>query len=184
MSAALPQPSTDPAVGRHLNRSETLNLNAEVAEMRTAADRYDVSAPEVSSWTVGMHIQHCCLAMTGVCDALLASEPPPPRARRSLLTAAVFTTGRIPRGRAQSPDQVIPTPGISREELDARLDASAERLSAAADADSRKWFRHFAFGAMDRDRTLRFIQIHNRHHLRIIADILKAADDRVGASSG
>ena len=125
-----------------------------------------------------MHIHHLCLAMEGVCESLLASEPPTPPVRRSLLTAAVFLSGRIPRGRAQSPDPVIPTPGISGEALSSMLDSSAAQLNAAAVAHPQQWFRHFAFGVLDRDQTLKFIRIHNRHHLRIIDDILKSAEDR------
>jgi hypothetical protein len=125
-----------------------------------------------------MHIHHLCLAMEGVCESLLASEPPPPPARRPLLTVAIFLSGRIPRGRGQSPDPVIPTPGIPGEVLSSLLDASAEQLNAAAVAHPQQWFRHFAFGVLDRDQTLKFIRIHNRHHLRIIDDILKSADER------
>jgi hypothetical protein len=34
--------------------------------------------------------------------------------------------------------------------------------------------RHFAFGVLRRDKALRFMEIHNRHHLRIISDIAAA----------
>lgn len=155
-------------------------MNDEIAALSRAAARCDAQNPDVSKWTVGMHIQHCCLAMTGVCEALLASEPPPPRTRKSVMTEAIFLVGRIPRGRGQSPDQVLPEPGVSRESLNAMLDASAEGLRAVSATDPQKWFRHFAFGAMDRDRTLKFIRIHNRHHLRIIGDILKSIDAEHG----
>ena len=37
------------------------------------------------------------------------------------------------------------------------------------------WWKHFAFGAMKRDDALKFIRIHNNHHLKIISDILAKA---------
>ncbi|MGB5528255.1 MAG: hypothetical protein WBN79_15425, partial [Gemmatimonadota bacterium] len=40
--------------------------------------RADVVAPDVSKWSVGMHVQHCCLATIAVCESLVASEPPVP----------------------------------------------------------------------------------------------------------
>jgi hypothetical protein len=121
-----------------------------------------------------MHVQHCCLAMIAVCRSLVASEPPPPPSGFSLVTSAIFLTGRIPRGRGRSPEQAIPTEGVRSEELEALL-AEAERLlEEARQVSTDHWFRHFAFGVLDRDRTLKFIKIHNGHHSRIVYDILRA----------
>ncbi|MCL7967398.1 MAG: DinB family protein [marine benthic group bacterium] len=172
-----------PTSSDNLKESRALNANHEIEALRRAAARCDTHDPDVSQWTVGMHVHHCCLATTAVCESLLASEPPTPRAPRSVLTAAVFLFGRIPRGRGKSPEQAMPEAGVSREDLDAMLDASAEGLRAVAATDPRKWFRHFSFGVMDRDRTLKFVRIHNRHHLRIIADIIKSTDGRKGATA-
>ena len=142
--------------------------------MRTHVSEASVLRPDVSKWSVGMHVHHCCLAMIGVCDSLLASEPPPPHTGFSLVTSAIFLTGRIPRGRGKSPAQVLPREGIEPEELADLLDQSEQRIELVAAAPPDQWFRHFAFGVMDRDRTLRFLQIHNQHHLRIVQDILGA----------
>jgi hypothetical protein len=173
--------SGDRETGVSRDWSVMMKPNAEIEALRRVVARAHVRAPEVSKWSVGMHIHHLCLAMDGVCDLLLASEPPPPRVGTSILTTAVLLIGRIPRGRAESPDQVIPTPGISTESLRSMLDDSTERLSAIAVADPGQWFRHFAFGVLNRDRTLKFLRIHNRHHLRIIADILEASDETEGS---
>jgi hypothetical protein len=144
--------------------------------------RADVLVPDVSKWSVGMHVQHCCLATIAMCDALVASTPPVPRSSFSLVTSAIFLTGRIPRGRGQSPEQAIPREDIWTNELEGLLlDSergllldSERRLQAARQASRDQWFRHFAFGVLDRDRTLKLIGIHNRHHVRIIEDILRA----------
>jgi len=134
----------------------------------------DVVAPDVSKWSVGMHVQHCCLATIAVCDSLVASVPPVPRSSFSLVTSAIFLTGRIPRGKGKSPEQAIPRDEIWTNELEGlQLDAE-RRLDAARQASPDQWFRHFAFGVLDRDRTLKFIGIHNRHHVRIVQDILRA----------
>jgi hypothetical protein len=63
---------------------------------------------------------------------------------------------------------------ISPAELLTLLDQSERILTEAHDLDPKAWFRHFALGVLDRDKTLRFIRIHNRHHLRIISDIVAA----------
>jgi hypothetical protein len=134
----------------------------------------DVVAPDVSKWSVGMHIQHCCLATIAVCDSLVASEPPVPRSGFSIVTSAIFLTGRIPRGRGKSPEQAIPREDIWTNEMEGLLLDAERRLEAARQASRDQWFRHFAFGVLDRDRTLKFIGIHNRHHVRIVQDILRA----------
>lgn len=136
--------------------------------------RADVLVPDVSKWSVGMHVQHCCLATIAVCDSLVASEPPVPRSSFSLVTSAIFLTGRIPRGRGKSPEQAIPRDEIWTNELEGLLLDAERRLAAARQASRDQWFRHFAFGVLDRDRTLKFIGIHNRHHARIVQDILRA----------
>lgn len=136
--------------------------------------RADVLVPDVSKWSVGMHVQHCCLATIAVCDSLVASEPPVPRSSFSLVTSAIFLTGRIPRGRGKSPEQALPRDEIWTNELEGLLLDAERRLEAARQASRDQWFRHFAFGVLDRDRTLKFIGIHNRHHARIVQDILRA----------
>jgi hypothetical protein len=136
--------------------------------------RADVLVPEISKWSVGMHVQHCCLATIAVCDSLVASEPPVPRSGFSIVTSAIFLTGRIPRGRGKSPEQAVPRDEMWTNELEGLLLDAERRLEAARQASRDQWFRHFAFGVLDRDRTLKFIGIHNRHHARIVQDILRA----------
>ena len=146
-------------------------MQPDLSVLREAASSAHVMAPEVSGWSVGMHVQHCCLAMIGVCKTLIDSAPPLPDRRFSLLTTLIFLTGRIPRGRAQAPEQVLPVADVSGDELVALLDESEQLLESVRAARADSWFRHFRFGVLDRDQTLRFIGIHNGHHWRIISDI-------------
>ena len=145
-----------------------------LTKLERALEHVDVVAPGVSRWSVGMHLHHCLLATTGVCHALIDSQPPMPRTSLSPARIFVMTTGRIPRGRGKSPDSVMPREGITRAELQALLADSHRLVEEARQAPTDRWFRHFAFGTYDRDGTLKFIRIHNLHHGRIIDDILSA----------
>ncbi len=136
--------------------------------------RAALRAPTQSDWSVGVHIHHCRLAMIRISQSLIVSIPPPPRSRFSLRTTRILMTGRIPRGRARAPEVVLPREDITPAELLTLLDQSKRILTKVNQLDSRTWFRHFAFGVLKRDRALRFICIHNQHHLSIISDIAAA----------
>lgn len=66
-------------------------------------------------------------------------------------------------------------PTIESEDELARLLDEAEACSRDArqlPADS--WFEHPVFRALRRDRAIAFLAIHDRHHLRIIGEIVEA----------
>ncbi len=142
---------------------------------RSCTRKADLCVPAVSKWSVGMHVHHCCLAMIGVCESLTTSTPPPPpRAPFSLISAFIFLSGRIPRGRGRSPDVVVPKQDVTQAELFALLEESERKLNGVGQLDAGTWFNHFKFGVLDRDKTAKFMRIHNQHHLRIISDIIAA----------
>lgn len=149
-------------------------MNFGLTELRGYVPQAETRVADVSGWSVGMHIHHLNLAMIGVCRSLAASDPPVPPSPFNPLRAMVLTSGWIPRGRGKSPEAAVPTDGIAEPELEAMLDESERLLEASRALPSDHWYRHFAFGVLDRDRTLKFIRIHNRHHLRIVRDILRA----------
>ena len=144
-------------------------------ELRQYVKSADVQCADVSAWSIGMHIHHTALAIIGVCNALSNSEPPTPSRSFSPLRFLLFRLGRFPRGRAKAPEVTLPRRDLSTDELDSCINDAANRLEDASRLPSDRWFKHFVFGVLNRDETLRFIDIHTRHHLRIIRDILVAA---------
>jgi hypothetical protein len=146
--------------------------------LRDAVQHADATAPAVSQWSVGMHVHHCALAMIGTCRALAASTPPPPPSRPPLIRIVVFTTGRFIRGRARSPERALPRADISVGELTSLLEEAGRQVAAAGNLDPGQWFKHFMFGILKRDDALQFLRIHNRHHLRIVSDIVSAQKGR------
>jgi hypothetical protein len=145
-----------------------------IEEFRDVVRQAEASAPSVSGWTVGEHIHHCGLSMIGIAKSLRKSTPPAPRAKPSLARSIVLL-GYIPRGRARSPSFVVPKPAVPQDELLAMLDQAASLLTMAKDLDRGTWFTHPLLGTMNRDQAFKFVLVHNRHHLRIVADILRRA---------
>ena len=143
------------------------------ASLRACPDVAAARAPAVSGWSVGQHVEHCLLATIGIAAALAGSSPPPPRPGLALKRRMLILTGWIPRGRARAPAAVSPQvePGIER--LQALLEQADAALADAAQLPQDAWFRHFALGPMDRDTSLAFLAVHDRHHLKIVRDILR-----------
>ena len=149
------------------------HIERTVEELRSAIVSAEATVPTVSSWSVGEHIHHCCLSMIGISKSLRKSTPPAPQVKPTIARAAVLYFRFIPRGRAQSPSFVVPKPSMPPEELRTMLDQSAELLAMAHGLDRSTWFTHPFLGPMHRDQALKFVLVHNRHHLKIVADILK-----------
>jgi hypothetical protein len=149
-----------------------------VAELGNVVVSSGATAPSVSNWSVGMHVHHCCLVMIGVCRSLQASSPPPPASRTPWMRRVVFTTGRLVRGRAQSPERVVPRADITAAELAPLLDEAVSQVTTTGNLEAGRWFNHFMFGTLKRDDALQFLRIHNRHHLRIVSDIVSAQKGR------
>ena len=84
----------------------------------------------------------------------------------------ILLTGIIPRGRGKSPNAVIPNDQTTESALRELLAEASFSAQKAAESDCDCWWKHFAFGVMKRDEALKFVEIHNKHHLKIVSDIL------------
>ena len=135
----------------------------------------DARVPSISDWSVGRHIAHCCLAMSSILQSLGESTPPRPPRGFSLRRFAILRLGRIPRGRAQAPKAVVldDEPEVVR--LHELLESARELLAEAQRLPADAWFRHFALGVLDRDECLRFLAVHNAHHVRIAREVVASA---------
>lgn len=129
-------------------------------------------APSVSRWSVGMHIHHAALVMHGVVDSAFSCREAAPRWSPNLLGRVVLLTGRMPRGRAPAPEATRPSDSPHEGLLLTALHAATLAVRRLPAAPANVWFRHFALGVLRGRSVSRFLEVHNRHHLRIISDIL------------
>lgn len=157
--------------------NSAMDIFETVDDFRKLASHSDLSSKEVSSWSIGTHLHHCCLVMIGVCKLLKKITRPAPPVKWSLIKSLVFFTKFIPRGRARAPEVTIPRAEISQSELEDLLDHATNILREALEVDQQSWFNHPIFGVLKRDQSIEFLRIHNLHHLKIIRAILKV-DDR------
>jgi hypothetical protein len=147
-------------------------IYAQIEELRGLIPHRDTASAGISGWSVGMHVHHCGLAMSGITRSLIACDEPAPTRRLDLQASLILKSGRIPRGVAEAPDVAIPTRGVSGRVLEETLNKSEAGLSRLTPVGDRCWFRHFALGVLTKRDAVRFMSIHNAHHLKIVADIL------------
>lgn len=135
--------------------------------------RLTASNPRVSAWSVGQQLHHVLLATNGIARALTDSVPGARRPDFNPLRWAVLLAGDFPRGRGRAPKNAWPSDDVTEGELRGLLASGRDALDRAARAHPHAWWRHFAFGVMRRDAAIRFLHIHNRHHLKIVDEILE-----------
>lgn len=133
------------------------------------------AVPAVSTWCSVEHLDHL-VKVSGMILRLLitASEAAPLPKRITPLGRLILVLGWIPRGRGKSPTRArgervtAATLQTSLQELDALV----ERLDVQLLATSRTAVvPHPKFGGLTPSEALRFVVVHNEHHLRIIRDI-------------
>ena len=134
---------------------------------------FAASDPSVSAWSVGMQLHHSLLATNRIARAVVESVPGEQRPIFNLLRMLVLFVGDFPRGRGKAPKASWPSDDVTEAELRTLLESGRDALAQAAEADAKAWWKHFAFGVMRRDTAIKFVHIHNRHHLKIVDDILK-----------
>jgi len=157
--------------------SSTPTLESEFAEVERHIAQRDRIAPGVSSVDVAWHLDHLLKVVSGIHDSLEYSNPAEYDGSFSIMRAIFFTAGRFPRGVVEAPESVRPPEKISTDDIYAQLKEARSNVSNFAAFDENQFFVHSEFGVLNRDQSLRLVEIHTRHHLRIIRDIVGASGE-------
>ena len=155
------------------NKHEAFFLEAQLSELHGYMDHRDILNDEVSKSDVAWHIDHSLKVINRLYDTLQLSNPDDYAWNLNFTRMAVWVSGAIPRGRAQAATSVVPPENIKTEDIISQMDEAKSKLNSAMQLDENSNFNHPVFGMLDRDGTLRFIEIHTNHHLKIIRDILE-----------
>ena len=136
----------------------------------------NASAPTVSAWNIGQHLDHC-LKVNNVIIGSIEKGQPSQEPGITFLGRAVLLLGFIPRGRGKSPKAVLPQAATTAQ-LYQILNEERGRLEKLAQDSKRilspeRVMKHPRFGWLTAFQALRFLGIHNEHHLKIIRDIRK-----------
>ena len=142
-------------------------------QLESHISNFEKTNPKVSNSTVGWQIDHCLLVINGIIGQLEISDPLKYQPKWTFPKFMVFTTGKIPRGKAQAPKVVIPNQVATQEELLAKLAAAKNNVLKLDSFSENQFFNHPYFKDLNVKQTKKFLTIHTKHHLKIIEDILK-----------
>jgi hypothetical protein len=127
----------------------------------------------VSNSSVAWHIEHTLLTLRGVSNVLIKSNPDDYKWGFNFVRTLVLARKKIPRGRAKAPDVVNPKGGVDEEALRSLLSETRMKVQEVESLSDDKFFKHPYLGNLRRKQTIKFLEIHTKHHLEIIDDIIQ-----------
>jgi len=161
-------------------QNESLNrLDVQLSEIARLAGRPETELltvhPKVSAWSVAQHLDHSLKVGSAVLGVILTPKDPP-KAGINLAGRVVLVIGRFPRGRGESPKplrgEAADTPKLLAAVEKAR--ALRARVTAETLLSPSPVLKHPYFGGLSAAQAVKFLSIHTKHHLAIVADILRA----------
>ena len=126
----------------------------------------------ISKSNVGWHIEHILLTNKMIIEAVEKSNPADYTWSFKLPRIVVFTMNKIPRGRAKAPKVVVPKT-YDEQTLLEHLKIVTLKIQEIEKISPDKYFDHPFFGNLRLNMTIKFLEIHTKHHLEIINDIIK-----------
>jgi len=133
---------------------------------------HQVKNSSVSSSTVGWQIDHSLKVINNVI-AYLKTAPTDKAPKINIYGRLFLGINYIPRGKGKAPELVLPQDNITKKTLNSQLIEANENIQAIPSIDARVTFKHAYFGILDLRQSIRFIEVHTNHHVKIIKDILK-----------
>lgn len=131
------------------------------------------SNDKISKVNVAWHLDHSLKVIIGISKQLIRSDISDYKPDFNLARSILFTLGFIPRGQGKSPKIVRPPETILIEDITSQMDMAKELVAGLKDLPKNAHFKHPVFGILNKSKSIRFIEIHTKHHLKIIDDILK-----------
>lgn len=125
----------------------------------------------ISNGSIAWHIAHSLLSVNGIIEALRTSDPASYTWKFNLARSFIFTINKIPRGKGKAPSVVQPK-SSDKETIEKLLIICKERLEALNEIPSSHYFHHPYFGNLRKNKTIKFLNLHTHHHLKIIQEIV------------
>lgn len=155
-----------------MKRNNAEYLITQLDQIESLISERDRKNKAISKADVAWHLDHMLKTLNRITIALQESKPENYRSSFNAARTMSLTFGFIPRGRAQAPAVVRPPDNILTEDILSQLEEARKNIIVLNDLDTKSHFKHPVFGVINKATTIRFIEVHTEHHLKIISDIL------------
>lgn len=128
--------------------------------------------PSISASSVGWHIDHSLMVINQITGTVKASDASAYQWSFNMKRLVVFTTGKIPRGKAKAPKSVIPENTFDEKDVLGKMEKASQNVAMLNELSAKHFFVHPFFGHLNVKATKKMIALHTNHHLAIIKDII------------
>jgi hypothetical protein len=149
------------------------NLVSLIDALESKIDFFETTNEMVSKSTVGWQIDHSLKVINGIINSLKKSDSLNYKWNFNFSRTVVFTINKIPRGKANAPKTVRTYDEILKQDLIDQIEISKKLVLELVDLQNNNNFIHPYFGVLNLKQSIKFLEIHTNHHLKIINDILK-----------
>jgi hypothetical protein len=149
------------------------NLEGPLSDLYTYIAQEEKINQSISSVNVGWHIEHSLLVIIKIIETVSKSDPNNYKWKFSLPRAVVFTLNKFPRGKGKAPEVVKPKQ-LEKTDYDALFAQAKHALSILNNVDKNQFFLHPVFGNLNKNNTFIMLDIHTKHHLKIIREIINS----------
>jgi len=149
------------------------NLEIPLSELHKYIDNAEKMHEKISSVNVGWHIEHSLLVIQKIGETVIQSDPNNYTWKWNASRCLVFTLNKFPRGKGKAPDIVKPTQ-TEKTDFDAMFAKTRSIIEELKSCSANQFFLHPIFGNLNKKNTFIMLDIHTRHHILIINDILRA----------
>lgn len=150
-----------------------MNYDNILMRLEKAIPNADKTNAKVSARGVDWHLEHSLKIINSICSTVIESDPKNYKPKFNIGKWYILLRGSIPRGKGRSPKAFNNRESIDVSRLPELLASAKEKLKAIENLDANAHFAHPMFGDLNLEQAKKFINIHTKHHLDIIDDILK-----------
>ena len=148
----------------------------ELEKLKSMLIHKDKQNLKISARGVDWHIDHSLRVIISICRILKKSDLKKYKKNINIPRSILFRVGWMPRGRAKAPDAVNTTGQIDMEAVHLNFEKANQELSEINHLPPNSHFKHFVFGRLNLKEAKRFIELHTRHHLKIMEDIIRSLE--------
>ncbi|MFM1756739.1 MAG: hypothetical protein RL621_1712 [Bacteroidota bacterium] len=149
------------------------NLEQPLADLYTYITQEEKINQLISIVNVGWHIEHSLLVIIKIIETVSKSDPNKYKWKFSLPRTVVFTLNKFPRGKGKAPEVVKPKQ-VEKTDYDALFAEARTALAKLEKVDKNQFFLHPIFGNLNKKNTFIMLDIHTKHHLKIIREIINS----------